>query len=229
MKLRKAYGMILAAAVLCGCVALPAQEAKKKISPADQMAELTKLMKEVGDGVNVPEVPEAQRATRAQIDELFVAMKYDQQLAQNLSLMTKSMRLAMKQAAEKQQSEDSAAAAKAKDREAMFEAMMDQYLKKVAEVIESDDVLGPMKDSYQRYLTADDVKGLIAFYSSEPGQHLLDRQSKIQLDAAPKMMQALQGKVMSLVQEMAKQIEAAQPAPEKKTGVFKQMVPNNQK
>lgn len=61
---------------------------------------------------------------------------------------------------------------------------------------------------YDKYLTADDVKGLVQFYQSPPGKHMLEAMPQINADMI--------GKIMPLAQELAQKAMKRMQQPEPK-------------
>ncbi|HVH85810.1 MAG TPA: DUF2059 domain-containing protein, partial [Terriglobales bacterium] len=63
----------------------------------------------------------------------------------------------------------------------------------------------------------EDVDAMIAFYTSSPGQHLLDAQPKIRQEFMPMMMQRAQQRSQALTVELMKELndlkQASKPAP----------------
>jgi hypothetical protein len=176
--------------------------------------------------MDVPEVPEGQRATRAQIDKLFEVMRLREQTAKVVDMASTAMRAGIQQGIEQKKRENPNAAQMTPAQQQQLEAVFSDYMKKMIDVVYSDDVMGPLKASYQRYLSTEDVDGIIAFYQSPAGQHLLDKQVKIQLEGAPAMMEALQNKLKGLIEDMQKQIAVLDLPADKQTPAKKTAVTN---
>jgi hypothetical protein len=61
-----------------------------------------------------------------------------------------------------------------------------------------------MSDIYQRYLSRTDVEAFIVFYSSQPGQDLLNMQPVIMKQYMPVVMKRTQERTKALTDEMIK-------------------------
>ena len=69
-----------------------------------------------------------------------------------------------------------------------MQKVMSKYVGKAMDLYPADEMLADMTAIYQRHLSKDDVDGLIAFYSSPAGQHLLDAQPVIAKEYMPMVM-----------------------------------------
>jgi len=209
VKTSRICGVVLGLAVMAtaGSGRMLAQQTKKNSDAQDLSAVKTALQQMSGQ-MDVPEVPEGQRATRAQIDRLFEVMRLREQAAKVVDMASTALRAGIQQGIEQKKREHPNATQMTPAQEQQLNAVFSGYMKKMIDVVYSDDVMGPLKASYQRYLSSEDVEGIIAFYQSPAGQHLLDKQVKIQLEGAPAMMEALQTRLKGLIEEMQKQIAA---------------------
>ena len=112
----------------------------------------------------------------------------------------------------------------AEQREGM-EKVMNKYVQKAMDLYPTDEMLTDMTTIYQRHLSKDDVDGLIAFYGSPAGQHLLDSQPVIAQEFMPIVMGKVSERSQAMTKEMMKEMSAftpsasAKPAP--KTGTTK--------
>jgi hypothetical protein len=96
----------------------------------------------------------------------------------------------------------------------------------------AEEMLTDMTAIYQKHLSKDDVEGLITFYSSPAGQHLLDAQPAIAQEYMPLVMgkvgQRSQAMTKEMMKELAEVVPASKPAqpkpaakPAAKTGTAK--------
>lgn len=227
MKTSRICGVVLglAAMAFMGSGRMLAQQTKKS-SDAQDLSAVKSALQQMSGQMDVPEVPEGQRATRAQIDKLFEVMRLREQTAKVVDMASTAMRAGIQQGIEQKKRENPNAAQMTPAQQQQLEAVFSDYMKKMIDVVYSDDVMGPLKASYQRYLSTEDVDGIIAFYQSPAGQHLLDKQVKIQLEGAPAMMEALQNKLKGLIEDMQKQIAALDLPADKQTPAKKTAVTN---
>ncbi len=167
--------------------------------------------------------PEDQ-ATTEQLSKLFEVMRIRQQM-QSVKQMVPSMVAQQIQTTMKQTMEGLPASRKptAEQREQM-QQLMTKYIGKSMDLYPTDEMLTDMTTIYQRHLSKEDVEGLIAFYSSAPGQHLLDAQPVIAQEYMPLVMGKVSERSRALTQEMMKEMATiapsttpggAKPSPEK--------------
>jgi uncharacterized protein len=106
----------------------------------------------------------------------------------------------------------------AEKREKM-QAIMNKYVGKAMDLYPTDEMLTDMTAIYQKHLSKDDVEGLIAFYSSPAGQHLLDAQPVIAQEYMPLVMGKVAQRSQAMTKEMMK--EMADVAPTSKPAATK--------
>jgi hypothetical protein len=171
--------------------------------------------------------PENQPSTD-QLAKLFEVMRIKQQMAAMRTMVPTIVEQQI-QATMKQMEENLPASAKpnAQTRERM-QQVMNKYVGKAMDLYPTDEMLTDMTGIYQKHLSKDDVDGLIAFYSSGAGQHLLDAQPVIAQEYMPMVMgkvsQRSQAMTKEMMKEMAEIAPAAKPSTEKpaaKTGTAK--------
>ncbi len=69
-----------------------------------------------------------------------------------------------------------------------------------------DEMVADMTVLYQQHLSRDDVDGMIAFYSSPAGQHLLDAQPLIAREYMPIVMTRVTERSKAMMKEMMKEM-----------------------
>ncbi|MGA8088751.1 MAG: DUF2059 domain-containing protein [Terracidiphilus sp.] len=155
--------------------------------------------------------PENQ-ATTEQLGKLFEVMRIKQQM-QSVRQMVPSLVAQQIQTSMKQTMEGLPAGSKptAEQRERM-QQLMTKYVGKSMDLYPTDEMLTDMTAIYQKHLSKDDVDGLIAFYSSPPGQHLLDAQPVISQEYMPLVMGKVSERSRVLTQEMMKEMAAIAPS-----------------
>ena len=100
-----------------------------------------------------------------------------------------------------------------------MQQVMAKYVGKSMDLYPTEEMLTDMITIYQRHLSKDDVDGLIAFYGSAPGQHLLDAQPVIMHEYMPMVMERMKGMNKVLADDVAKELKdyfATLPATDKK-------------
>jgi uncharacterized protein len=159
--------------------------------------------------------PENQ-ATTEQLAKLFDVMRIKQQM-QSMRMMVPGMVQQQIQSAMKQTEAELPSSSKLtpETREKM-QAIMNKYVGKAMDLYPTDEMLTDMTAIYQKHLSKDDVEGLIAFYSSPAGQHLLDAQPVIAQEYMPlvmgKVAQRSQAMTKEMMKEMAEMAPASKPA-----------------
>ncbi len=96
-------------------------------------------------------------------------------------------------------------------REAM-QKVMSKYVGKAMNLYPADEMITDMTTIYQQHLSKDDVDGLIAFYSSPAGQHLLDAQPVIAKEYMPMVMGKVTERSQAMTKEMMKEMAEIVPA-----------------
>jgi hypothetical protein len=157
-------------------------------------------------------IPADQQPSAEQLAKLFDAMRIKQQM-QSMRMMVPGMVQQQIQSAMKQTEADLPAGTKltAEQRDKM-QAIMAKYVGKSMDLYPTDEMLADMTTIYQKHLSKDDVDGLIAFYSSAPGQHLLDAQPVIAQEYMPMVMGKVAQRSQSMTKEMMKEMSEVVPA-----------------
>lgn len=166
-----------------------------------------------------PLIPSDQQPTTEQLSKLFDVMRIKQQM-QSMRQMVPSMVQQQIQSAMKQTEAGLPAGSKLTTEQLeRMQAIMNKYVGKSMDLYPADEMLTDMTAIYQRHLSKDDVDGLIAFYSSPAGQHLLDAQPVIAQEFMPVVMSKVtqRGQVMQkeMMKEMAAIVPQSKPAASK--------------
>jgi hypothetical protein len=159
-----------------------------------------------------PVVAPENQPSADQLSKLFEVMRIKQQM-QSVRQMVPSMVAQQIQTSMKQTMEALPASSKpsAEQRERMQQVMA-KYVGKSMDLYPTEEMLTDMITIYQRHLSKDDVDGLIAFYNSAPGQHLLDAQPVISQEYMPLVMGKVAERSRVLTQEMMKEMAAIAPS-----------------
>lgn len=161
-------------------------------------------------------VPVDQQPTKEQLAKLFDVMRIREQM-QSMRQIVPGMVAQQIQAAMKQTEASLPAGTKLtpEQREGM-QKVMSKYVGKAMDLYPADEMLADMTTIYQQHLSKDDVDGLISFYSSPAGQHLLDAQPVIAKEYMPMVMgkvtERSQAMTKEMMKEMAEVVPAAKPA-----------------
>jgi hypothetical protein len=192
------FGVTMAAALLAAAqsaqqagpvgMVLPQAEPEKKLVPLDQ------------------------QPTKEQLAKLFDAMRIREQM-QSMRQIVPGMVAQQIQAAMKQTEADLPPGTKLtpEQREAM-QKVMSKYVGKAMDLYPTDEMLADMTTIYQQHLSKDDVDGLITFYSSAAGQHLLDAQPVIAKEYMPMVMGKVTERSQAMTKEMMKEMAEIVPS-----------------
>ncbi|HEY1648695.1 MAG TPA: DUF2059 domain-containing protein [Terracidiphilus sp.] len=153
------------------------------------------------------EIPLDQQATKEQLGRLFVVMR----LRQQFDSMMKAMPQMVQQQIHAQMQEELANTPGARkltpEQQAALEKLMDKYMEKAKSIYPVDEMIDDAATIYQRHMSRSDVDAYIAFYSSPPGQRLLDAQPAILKEYVPMAMQRVQERSKQLNVEMAVDVQ----------------------
>jgi hypothetical protein len=170
-------------------------------------------------------VPAENQPSADQLSKLFEVMRIKQQMA-SMRTMVPGMVQQQIQTAMRQTEEGLPTGTKLtpEQREKM-QGIMTKYVGKAMDLYPADEMLTDMTAIYQRHLSKDDVEGLIAFYGSPAGQHLLDAQPVIAQEYMPVVMQKVAQRSQTMTKEMMKEMAEVVPtkaaATPAKTGTTK--------
>jgi len=93
------------------------------------------------------------------------------------------------------------------DQQAAIDKLMNKYMEKALSIYPLDEMIDDAVTVYQRHVSRSDVDAYIAFYSSPPGQHLLDAQPVIMHEYMPMVMQRVEERSKELNDEMVKDLQ----------------------
>ena len=88
-----------------------------------------------------------------------------------------------------------------------------KYLALVGSIYPVDEMLNDMVAVYQRYLSRGDVDGILDFYRSLPGQHLLDAQPLMAKEVMPMVTKKMESRTEDLVKRYRKELNDAMGPP----------------
>ncbi len=147
-----------------------------------------------------------QKPTMEQLTKLFEVMRLKVQM-QSMRQIVPSMVQQQLNSAMKQTEADLPPGTKLtpEQREGM-EKVMSKYVGKAMDLYPASEMLTDMGAIYQRHLSKDDVEGMIVFYSSPAGQHLLDAQPAIAQEYMPIVMGKVTERSQAMTKEMMKEM-----------------------
>lgn len=163
-------------------------------------------------------IPEDQQASQEQLVKLFEVMRLKEQM-QSMRQIVPGMVTQQIQAAMKQTEADLPAGTKLTgEQRQQMQQVMTKYVGRAMDLYPADEMLKDMGGIYQRHLTNDDVDGMIAFYSSPTGQHVLDAQPVIAKEYMPMVMGKVSERSQAMTKEMMKEMAEILPTPPKQGG-----------
>ena len=158
-------------------------------------------------------LPADQQPTKEQLTKLFELMRIKQQISSMTKMMPAMMRQQMQAHVKEMQKNHPELAAMTEKQQQASMKVESKFMEKVVDLYTSDEMIADMEGIYQKHLTRSDVDGIIAFYSSPAGQHMVDMAPVIMQEYVPLMMQRTQERIKPLMDEMSKEMEQiAKPA-----------------
>ncbi len=175
---------------------LPALAQAYSVQPSGALAQ---------ESTATPTIPPEDQATAEQLGRLFQAMRVQEQVQSLRNLIPTMVEGVIREQSKALGSQSRLTA----EQRAAMEQISHKYMEKAINIYSVDEMVGDMTSIYQRYLTREDVDGMIAFYGSSAGQHLLDAQPKISKEYMPLVMKRVQERTKLLTAEMMKEAAAA--------------------
>jgi hypothetical protein len=99
------------------------------------------------------------------------------------------------------------------DQRAASDKVTSKFIAQTANIYPVNEMLNDMVEVYQRHLSRDDVDGIIAFYRSPPGQHLVAAQPLMAQEVMPMVMKKMEARSKDLVDRYRKELNDAMGPP----------------
>jgi uncharacterized protein len=196
--MRNIHGaLVLSTIIGLGCVLCAAQtgQSGEGVQPAGQ-----------AQAAPMSTIPIDQQATKEQLAKLFEVMRIRGQM-QSMKQIVPAM---IQQQIQTTMSQTEAALSAGKkltpEQRAAMEKVMNKYVGKAMDLYPPDEMVADMTVLYQQHLSRDDVDGMIAFYNSPAGQHLLDAQPVIAREYMPLVMSRVTERSKVMMKEMMKEM-----------------------
>lgn len=151
--------------------------------------------------------PEDQ-ATDEQLGRLFAAMRIRDQMQTTRRIIPSMVERQLRQQMQAMSEEVSPGSKLTAQQQAQLDQLLHKYIEKAMDMYPVDEMIADMTGLYREHLTRQDVDGMIAFYGSPAGQHLLDAQPKITQEYMPLVMQRTAERTKTLTAEMMKDVAA---------------------
>src|SRR6202012_3481569 len=152
----------------------------------------------------VAPLPEDQQATKDQITKLFEVMRLRQQMD---TMMKMIPAMAQQTAQQQEKALVNTLARNAKltpEQQEKIDQMTQRIISKAIASYPIEGIIADATTVYQRYISREDADGMITFYGSPAGQHLLDAQPVIMREYMPLVMDRMKGMNKTLADETAK-------------------------
>jgi hypothetical protein len=151
-------------------------------------------------------VPVEDQATKEQIARLFEVMRVRQQVETMKSMMSSMIQQQVKQRAKSLETTLPEGSDRTPEQKAAVEKLMNRYMDKALNIYPIEEMLNDVATVYQKHISRSDVESFIAFYSSTPGQHLLDAQPLIAKEFMPIVTQRVQERTKELTDEITRDV-----------------------
>ncbi len=153
-------------------------------------------------------IPADQQATKEQLTKLFEVMKVRDQMASVTKMMPTLVQQQMQEQMKQMMKDHPEMATMSPEQQKAAGEVMNKFMGKVFDIYPVDEMLSDMASIYQRHLTSADVDGIIAFYTSPAGQHMVGMAPVIMQEYMPLVMSRMQERMKPLIDGMSKEMEA---------------------
>ena len=158
-------------------------------------------------------LPADQQPTKEQLIKLFELMHVRDQLASVTKMVPALVQQQMKTQMQQMQNNNPEMAAMSEEKQQAAGIVMDKFMARVFDIYTPDEMISDMAGIYQKHLSRSDVDGMIAFFSTPAGQHMVAMTPVIMQEYMPMVMQRMQERMKPLTDEMSKEMEQiAKPA-----------------
>lgn len=154
-----------------------------------------------------------QQPTAEQLAKLFEVMRIRDQMQSMRQIVPAMIQQQIKATMSETEATLSAGKTLTTEQRAAMEKVMNKYVEKAMDLYPPDEMVADMTVLYQQHLSRDDVDGMIAFYSSPAGQHLLDAQPLIAREYMPVVMSRVTERSKAMMKEMMKEMAEIVPTP----------------
>ena len=166
-----------------------------------------------------PAIPVENQPSKEQLAKLFDVMRIRQQVQSVRNVVPTMVEGQMREQSQAIRAQIPAGQKLTPEQRERLDQLARKYVDKAVNIYPIDEMLSDMTDIYQRHISREDIDAMIAFYSSTPGQHLLDAQPVITQEYMPLVMQRVAERTKTMTAEMMK--EAAEITKPAKTGTTK--------
>jgi uncharacterized protein len=162
-------------------------------------------------GSSARTVAPADKPSREQLLTLFELMRIRSQMQEMLKMVPQAIEQQLQ--SEEQEVEISLQTAGGgqltADQKAASDKVTEKYIAQTGSVYPLNEMLNDMVEVYQRHLSSNDVDGIIAFYRSPPGQHLVTAQPLMAKEVMPMVMKKMEARSKDLVDRYKNELNEA--------------------
>jgi hypothetical protein len=151
-------------------------------------------------------IPPDQQPSKEQLAKLFEVMRVREQLDSVSKMMPALLQQQFSSQLKEMQKDHPEMGSMTDEQQQAYKKVMDKFMEKVMKLYTGDEMIADMSDLYRKHLSSSDVDGMIAFYSSPAGQHMLDTVPAIMKEFMPMVMQRVQERIKPLADEMTKEL-----------------------
>jgi hypothetical protein len=151
-------------------------------------------------------IPLDQQPTKEQLARLFELMRVKQQLAAVTQIMPGLMQQQFNATMKDLQKDHPEMSSTTPERQQATAKIMSKFVGQAMSLYGADEMIEDMSSLYQKHLSRSDVDGIIAFYSSPAGEHMLDMTPVIMREFMPTVMERIQERIKPLNDEMIKEM-----------------------
>lgn len=152
-------------------------------------------------------IPPDQQATKEQIQKLFEVLRLRKQMETVMNMMPKLVEQSVRAQTRHMNEKLPPGKRLMPQDQAALEKVMNKYMERAQNIYPLDEMIADAIPIYQRHISKSDADAVIAFYTSPPGQRLLDEQPAITSEYMSFVMSRMQTRSRRLTDEMEAEIQ----------------------
>jgi hypothetical protein len=203
---------VISMAMLAGSTMLAAQSAQPVVKADSAHGTATQATTSSPDQAAAGTIPADQQPTKEQLAKLFDAMRVREQMQSMRQIVPGMISQQIRSAMKQTEAELPTGTKLTPEQHQQMQDVMTKYVGRAMDLYPADEMMADMTTIYQQHLSKDDVDGLIVFYSSPAGQHLLDAQPVIAKEYMPMVMGKVTERSQAMTKEMMKEMAEIVPA-----------------
>jgi hypothetical protein len=150
----------------------------------------------------------ADRPSKEQLVRLFEVMRIRSQMDEMLKMVPAALQQQLQNEEENVEPNHPVGAGElTPEQKAAEQKVTQKYIELSTSLYPTDEMVNDMVEVYQRHLSRADVDGIIAFYRSTPGQHILDAQPLMAKEVMPAVTRKLESRNKELLDRYRKELD----------------------